>query len=114
MADQSVAIITGASCGIGEAVALTPKKEGFSTVLVALSQDALLEVAKEAEALGAKGDVFVLKADMSDMARDIDSPLAPAEISQPEDIGKTILWLLNLSPAATVREISIDCRSDVH
>lgn len=44
---DKVAIITGASSGIGEAAALKLAKEGAKVVLTARSQDKLKELAKK-------------------------------------------------------------------
>lgn len=46
---DKVAIITGASSGIGEAAALKLAKEGAKVVLTARSQDKLKELAKKME-----------------------------------------------------------------
>lgn len=51
-------IITGASRGIGKALALTLAKDGSNLSLVARNHQELLEVKKEAEALGAKVLIF--------------------------------------------------------
>ena len=49
----------------------------------------------------------------TDMAQQAGTPLSPAEMIQPADLAATIRWLLNLSPAACVREVVIDCRRSI-
>lgn len=41
------------------------------------------------------------------MAKEAETPLQPAEMIQPDDLFKTIRWLLELSPGACVKEIVI-------
>lgn len=52
-------LITGASKGIGRALALTLAKEGANVGLVARSEKELKEVQQEAMALGAKVEIFI-------------------------------------------------------
>ncbi len=59
-----VAIIAGASRGIGRATALTLATEGARVVLAARGEEALREVAAEAESLGA--EVLVVACDVTD------------------------------------------------
>lgn len=47
------------------------------------------------------------------MAQTAGTPHAPKEMIQSEDILETIRWILRLSPAATVRDVFIDCHSDI-
>jgi len=47
------------------------------------------------------------------MARDAGTPLSSAQMIQPEDLMKTVRWLLSLSPAACVREVMIECQGDI-
>ena len=42
------------------------------------------------------------------MAFDAGTPLKPEEMIQPEDLMKTIQWLLSLSPGACVKEVVVD------
>jgi len=62
-----VAVITGASRGLGKAIALALAPEHVRLALVSRSVDQLTEVAAEARALGAEAEVF--KADVSDEAQ---------------------------------------------
>ncbi|GJM19337.1 MAG: beta-ketoacyl-ACP reductase [Phycisphaeraceae bacterium] len=66
MSDQRVAVITGASRGIGRAVALRLAKEGRHVVLSARSQGPLDELKGEIEAAG--GAATVKAVDISDRA----------------------------------------------
>ena len=47
------------------------------------------------------------------MAFDADTPLAQEEMIQPEDIMETIRWLIRMSPFAYVKEIVIECKTNV-
>jgi 3-oxoacyl-[acyl-carrier protein] reductase len=49
----------------------------------------------------------------TDMARRGGSPLASEDMIQSEDLMKTVRWLMSLSPAACVREVVVECRSDI-
>ncbi len=49
----------------------------------------------------------------TDMAREGGTPLSSQQMIQPEDLMKTVRWLLSLSPAACVREIMIECKDDI-
>jgi len=60
---DKVALVTGASRGIGKAVALALAKEGASVALAARSVSQLQEVAAEVRRLGS--DALVIQADMS-------------------------------------------------
>lgn len=59
-----VAIVTGASSGIGRATALALAREGVHVALAARREDALNEVAQEARALGA--EALVVPTDVTD------------------------------------------------
>lgn len=60
------ALVTGASKGIGRAIALTLAAEGMDVALVARNKDALEAVKKEVEAKGRKA--FAIPADLADPA----------------------------------------------
>lgn len=49
----------------------------------------------------------------TDMAQQAGTPLPSEEMIQPDDMAKTVHWLLSLSPAACVREVIIDCRRNI-
>jgi 3-oxoacyl-[acyl-carrier protein] reductase len=49
----------------------------------------------------------------TDMAREGGTPLSSEQMIQPDDLMKTIRWLMSLSPSACVREIMIECRDDI-
>lgn len=82
--DGRVAIITGASRGLGKAMALALGEAGAKLALVSRDAAQLETVATEARALGAVAEVF--SADISDeaqilqLARDIPAKLGPADI----------------------------------
>ena len=64
MLEDKVVVVTGASQGLGRALALAYAKEGASLVINARSKDSVRPVAEEAEKLGA--DVLAVAADVSD------------------------------------------------
>jgi 3-oxoacyl-[acyl-carrier protein] reductase len=57
---SKVALVTGASQGIGRAVALRLAKDGISLALAARNEDKLKEVAAEITSLGGSAETFVL------------------------------------------------------
>jgi NAD(P)-dependent dehydrogenase (short-subunit alcohol dehydrogenase family) len=71
-----VAIVTGASRGIGHAIARELARHGTDLILVARNADALAAVAKEIEALGRKA--IVVPGDLSA----VDFPAKVADIAQ--------------------------------
>ena len=62
-ADSRVALVTGASRGIGRAIAILLSDNGYRIVLSSRSRDALLEVKKEIESSG--GAAHVIPCDIS-------------------------------------------------
>jgi 3-oxoacyl-[acyl-carrier protein] reductase len=66
MLEGKVALITGASQGLGRALALAYAKEGASIVINARSEEGIRPVAEEAESMGA--EVLALAADVSKSA----------------------------------------------
>lgn len=57
---KKIAIITGASRGIGKAVALDLAKQGYTVILIARSDEKLKEVANEIEKNGGLCDIYPL------------------------------------------------------
>jgi 3-oxoacyl-[acyl-carrier protein] reductase len=47
------------------------------------------------------------------MAHEAKTTLQKKEMIQPDDIMKTIRWLLNLSPAVSVKDVLIECRKNI-
>ncbi len=66
MLESKVAMITGASQGLGRALALAYAKEGAQVVINARSEESIRPVAEEAESFGA--EVLALAADVSKSA----------------------------------------------
>ena len=72
--DQGIVWITGASSGIGRALALMLARQGFRVAVTARSLDALLELQNESR--GASGSIIVLDGDVThaaDMERVVNS-----------------------------------------
>lgn len=80
--------ITGASSGIGRALALRMAREGYRVAITARSHDALYAVQKEAA--GLSGSIIVLEGDVTSAA-DIDRVVASIEY----DHGPLMLAVLN-------------------
>lgn len=49
----------------------------------------------------------------TDMAQEVGTPFDNEEMIQPEDIMKTIKWLLEISPAAKVKEVILECKGTI-
>lgn len=47
------------------------------------------------------------------LAKDAGTPLPSSEMIQPADIFRTVEWLLSLSPQTVVKDLVLECRSDV-
>ena len=76
MMNNKVVMITGASRGLGRALALAFAKEGARLSICARSEEGLLKVKQEAEAKGA--EVLAITADVSN-ARDVERFVATTE-----------------------------------
>lgn len=77
MYDRPLAIVTGASRGIGRAIALRLAKEGFDLAVMAhTDRDGLAETAEEAERLGASCSSFLADVGAEGAAADIVRQLA--------------------------------------
>jgi NADP-dependent 3-hydroxy acid dehydrogenase YdfG len=69
--DQTVAVITGASSGIGRATALRLAREGAAVVLVGRRRDRLEVGAKEIAAAGGRAEVIALDITRADAAAEV-------------------------------------------
>lgn len=65
MSSKAVAVVTGASRGIGEATALAFAKAGHHVTIVARTGDALQKLAKRIEAIGS--EVLICTGDLTDL-----------------------------------------------
>jgi short-subunit dehydrogenase len=69
--DRKVAVITGASSGIGMATALTFAENGYNLVLGARRLEALQDVAEQCEAFGTKAIPYLFDASNDDTVHDL-------------------------------------------
>jgi len=69
--DGKVALVTGASSGIGEATALAPAEEGAAVAISARRADRLADLAKRIEAMGGKVKPIVADVAQEDQAREM-------------------------------------------
>jgi NAD(P)-dependent dehydrogenase (short-subunit alcohol dehydrogenase family) len=86
--NREVVVVTGASAGVGRAVARLFAAEGARLVLIARGLDGLEGARREVEALG--GEALVLQADVADAAR-MEQAAALAE----ERFGPIDVWVNN-------------------
>lgn len=87
---KKLAMITGASKGLGKALTLFFAKEGYNLAICARNEQGIQEVKKEAEQLGA--DVLAVRADMS-KSKDVERFVALSE----EYFGKIDVLINNAS-----------------
>eukprot|EP00871_Galdieria_phlegrea_P001878 jgi/Galph1/2691/GphlegSOOS_G1347.1 len=64
--EGKVSLVTGASAGIGKAIALSFAKYGLKVAALARRQDRLEELVKEAASLNYKGEIFPVPVDIRD------------------------------------------------
>lgn len=100
-APDRTALVTGASSGIGEAIARELARRGLSVTLVARSAGRLADLAKELSTTGVRADV--LAADLSDRGARAELPGRVA------DIGLTVDVLVNNAGLSTLGTVA---RSD--
>jgi 3-oxoacyl-[acyl-carrier protein] reductase len=77
--------------------------------LVGLNESLYRELAQEGISVTAICPGWV----NTEMAQQAETPLSGADMIQPEDIMKTILWILALSPGTCVKEIVIECHKSI-
>lgn len=88
MGSRPVVVITGASAGLGRAIAQAFAKKGARIGLIARNPEALEAAKQECEALG--GDAITLPTDVSD-ATAVEAAAARAE----EELGPIDIWVNN-------------------
>lgn len=77
---EKTVVVTGASMGIGEAIAVAFAQEGAHLVLAARSEALLQEVAARLEATGARGRVLAVVADVTD----------PVQVAHLADVARSL------------------------
>jgi NAD(P)-dependent dehydrogenase (short-subunit alcohol dehydrogenase family) len=98
--NNSVAVITGASSGIGRATAHAFASRGAAVVLSARREDALLDLARECELAG--GQAMVVPADVTD-AKAVDE-LARRAVGQ---FGRIDVWVNNAAVTMFARVVDM-------
>ena len=88
--DHGLAWVTGASSGIGRALAKRLAEDGFGVVVTARDLDRLLDLQTEVAASGATGRIIVLDGDVTD-PRDMERVISSIEY----DHGQIALAVLN-------------------
>ncbi|MDX3924781.1 MAG: SDR family NAD(P)-dependent oxidoreductase [Shinella sp.] len=88
--DHGLAWVTGASSGIGRALAKRLAREGYGVVVTARDFDRLLELQQEVSATGSSGRIIVLDGDVTD-PRDMERVISSIEY----DHGRIALAVLN-------------------
>ena len=71
--NQPVAVVTGASSGIGKEISIQLAKYKFNLILIARSENKLLNIKKEIEQIGAKCQIIVLDVSSKTMIQDLKS-----------------------------------------
>ncbi|RDI57951.1 SDR family oxidoreductase [Microvirga subterranea] len=87
-AGASVAVVTGASAGIGRAVAVAFGRDGWRVALIARGRERLASAARDVEAAG--GTALVIEADVADAAR-----IEAAAAQVVETWGRIDVWVNN-------------------
>jgi NAD(P)-dependent dehydrogenase (short-subunit alcohol dehydrogenase family) len=101
MAPPKVALVTGASAGVGRAVALELAQQGFDVGLLARGEAGLRATARDVEACGVR--TLVLPTDVARF-EEVDAAAAEAE----SKLGPIDVWVNNAM--ATVFAPSWDCQ----
>ena len=71
--NQPVAVVTGASSGIGKEISIQLAKYKFNLILIARSENKLLNIKKEIEQIGPKCQIIVLDVSSKTMIQDLKS-----------------------------------------
>jgi hypothetical protein len=91
--DEKIAVVTGASSGIGRGTALLLAKRGYRLVLIARREDRLRQVAEESD-LSDKSD----RSDRSDEVGDKNHVVMPADLENEQAAGKAATEVVERFP----------------
>ncbi|RWK56802.1 MAG: SDR family NAD(P)-dependent oxidoreductase [Mesorhizobium sp.] len=112
------AVITGASAGVGRAVALRLAREGAKLALIARDKPALSQLKAEIEGKG--GEALAIAADVSDAAKvvaaadEIESTLGPIELWINNAMATVFSPVEEISPAEFRRVTEVTYLGSVH
>ncbi len=69
--NQPIAVVTGASSGIGEKISVQLARHNFNLILIARNKSKLLNIKKEIEQIGAKCQIIILDVSGKTIIRDL-------------------------------------------
>jgi NAD(P)-dependent dehydrogenase (short-subunit alcohol dehydrogenase family) len=131
--DRLLAVNVAGSLALIQVIAAAMKKQGSGHIINVASRSGKVGFAQEGAYCASKFALVGLSESLyrelsplgikvtalcpswtnTDMAQEANTPLPVEEMIQPEDLAKTVRWLLALSPATCVKEVLIECRQNI-
>ena len=102
--DGTVAFVTGASSGIGEATAKALAQQGAAVAIIARRNDRLERLAEEIQEVG--GKTLAIEADVTDQEQAA-ARFADMEILQSEDIADAVAYIVTRPRHVAINEVLI-------